>query len=164
MKRIIILGVLLFLVTTLFFGFAFAHGEDEFAEAEEIINMKTACENLSEEQLESLGDYYMEQMHPGELHEIMDERMGGEGSDRLTQVHIAMGKTFYCGEHGAVPSPMMNTMIGRGMMGGSGMMGGYGYSVGYSFGLGVFMWIAILLLIALITVIILLLKSKSKRR
>ncbi len=162
MKKILLSGIILFLASALFFVFASAHGEDEFAEAEEIIKMKIPCENLSDEQLEILGDYYMEQLHPGELHEAMDERMGGEGSDRLRQVHIAMGRAFYCGEHGAVPSSMMDMMVGRGMIGNNGMMGRYVYNYGYSPGFWILLWIVVILLVALIILVILLLKSKSK--
>ena len=55
--------------------------EEIFAQAEEIIKQRIPCSELTEGQMENLGDYFMEQMHPGELHEIMDERMGGEGSE-----------------------------------------------------------------------------------
>ncbi len=159
------ISLVLFLVFLIgILPFVAGHGEEDFAEAEEIIKMKVACENLSEEQFEILGDYYMEQLHPGELHEAMDERMGGEGSSSLTQMHIAMGKAFYCGERGAVPSSMMNTMMGRGMMGGYGMMAGYNYNTSSSHGFWILLWIVVILLVALIILIILLLKSKSKSK
>lgn len=88
--------------------------EEEIVEqAEAIIQQKISCNEITNYQLEILGDYYMEQMHPGELHEIMDERMGGEGSQSLQQVHINMGKMFYCGQRGAMPMNMMNVMMGR---------------------------------------------------
>ena len=132
--------------------FVLAHSEETFAQAEELIKQKISCENLTQEQLEILGDYYMEQMHPGELHEIMDERMGGEGSESLKQVHINMGLTFYCGEVGGMSSGMMNTMMGRGMM------GNWGYS-------GTNFWIFnILFIIVIVLLIILLIKSFKIRR
>src|SRR3989338_9381974 len=87
------------------------HGEEDFTEAESIIEQKVPCENLSDDQLEKLGDYYMEQMHPGEAHELMDERMGGEGSESLKQMHISMGQRFYCGTAGNYSG-----MMGSGMM------------------------------------------------
>ena len=124
--KFIILG-LIFIVSS---WQTLAHGEDTFAEAEELIKQKIACNELTEDQLEIIGDYYMEQMHPEELHELMDERMGGEGSESLRQVHIVMAKNFYCGEHQVMPTTTMNTMMGRtGMMNtgygaGYGMMGG----------------------------------------
>src|SRR3989344_2750608 len=113
-KKILIIIFVLLLISI---GLISAHGEETFLQAEEIIKQKISCENLTQEQLETLGDYYMEQMHPGELHEIMDERMGGEGSESLRQVHINMGRAFYCGDRGAMSSGMMNTIMGRGMMG-----------------------------------------------
>src|SRR3989344_7445859 len=90
-----------------------ATSQGEIDKAKDIINSKVSCDKLTDEQLEILGDYYMEQMHPGELHEVMDERMGGEGSQSLQQVHINMGKMFYCGQRGAMPMNMMNVMMGR---------------------------------------------------
>ena len=130
MKKIFTLVVLALFLFNL--GFIYAHTEETFVLAEEIIKQKIPCENLTEEQLEVLGDYYMEQMHPGELHEIMDERMGGEGSESLRQVHINMGRAFYCGDNGAMPSGMMNMMMGRNIIGegGYGMMANnFGYSM-----------------------------------
>jgi len=64
----------------------------------------------------------MEQMHPGEAHEIMDNMMGGEGSESLKQVHINMAKRLYCNEnvyigYGMMGSWGMTNMMGRGMMG-----------------------------------------------
>ena len=148
MKKItgLILMLLLILLSILSISFAVAHGEEDFAEAEEIISQKTPCSQLSENQLEIIGDFYMEQMHPGELHEIMDEMMGGEGSESLRIVHINMARAFYCGEPNAMSYGMMSTVMGRGMMGSSygsnylrasKMMGNFGMMSGYgSFGTG----------------------------
>lgn len=92
--------------------------DKEFAEAEKLIKSKVSCDSLAEDKLELIGDYYMEQMHPGELHTIMEERMGGEGSSTLKQAHIAMAQTFYCGQGSMMNKGMMNMMTGRsyGMM------------------------------------------------
>jgi len=108
-----------------------AHGEETFAQAEEIIGQKIPCSELSNGELELIGDYYMEQLHPGEAHVVMDEMMGGEGSEQLEQTHIALARNFYCGEHEALSSGMMNTIMGRnGRMMSGGMMGYY--SSGYA--------------------------------
>jgi len=112
-----IIGIVIFLILVNNMVFVYANEEQNFAQAEEIIKQRISCNNLTEDQLEILGDYYMEQMHPGEFHEIMDERMGGEGSESLKQVHINMGKMFYCGQTNALSSGMMNTMMGRNIMG-----------------------------------------------
>ncbi|MBI2449028.1 hypothetical protein HYV49_01905 [Candidatus Pacearchaeota archaeon] len=141
--------------------FASAHGEEDFAQAEEIIKQKISCSNLSEEQLEILGEYYMEQMHPGELHEQMDEMMGGEGSASLKQIHVSMGKAFYCGEHDAMSTGMMSMMMGRGMMGyggmGSGMMQNYRYN-----NLWALTWVMALLIVMLIVILIYLIIKNKK--
>ena len=127
MKKIF--TILIFSMLLLSVSLVFAH-EHDFNETKQIIDSGISCDKLTDEQLESIGDYYMEQMHPEELHELMDERMGGEGSESLRQVHIVMAKNFYCGEHQVMPTTTMNTMMGRtGMMNtgygaGYGMMGG----------------------------------------
>src|SRR3989338_359453 len=120
--------ILIVMVTIILSANSFAHSEEEFAQAEELIQSKISCSEATDQQLEIIGDYYMEQMHPGELHEIMDKRMGGEGSESLQQVHITIAKSFYCGE-GMMNSGMMSVMMGRsgsGMMGYGGMMNNYG--------------------------------------
>ena len=88
--------------------------EENFTEIKQLIDSKISCDNLSDKQLESIGDYYMEQMHPGEAHELMHKMMGGEDSEFVKLMHINMAKSIYCGE---------NTMMGGGMMG---MMGSGG--------------------------------------
>ena len=92
-----------------------AHGEETFAQAEEIIKEKISCEDLGDEQLEFLGDYYMEQMHPGEAHEAMHEMMGiEEGTDYHEQFHVNIAKMMYCGEGGMMGMmPMMGNMMGK---------------------------------------------------
>lgn len=138
--------------------FASAHSDEDFLEAEKIISEKIPCSELNENQLEILGDYYMEQMHPGEAHEYMDEMMGGEGSESLRQIHINMGIRFYCNS---------NTNDNYGMMsrGGSNMMDMmYGnknsnYSPSY-----VFNWVfGILVLTAIVLLIALLVRKSDKK-
>ena len=131
MKKTIIFGILA--VLSLFF--VSAHTGD-FEEAKELIENKVPCSELSDEHLEAIGEYYMEQMHPGESHELMHQRMGlKEGSEDEEQFHINMAKTIYCGEGNVMSSGMMDMMMGRGGMmnfGGVknmanyGMMGNYG--------------------------------------
>ena len=95
---------------------------NEIEEGKKLVESKISCNKLSNEQLEAIGDYYMEQMHPGEAHEIMDNMMGGEGSESLKQVHINMAKRIYCNDnvyisYGMMGSGGMMNMMGRGMMG-----------------------------------------------
>src|SRR3989344_2930399 len=126
MKKIIIgMAIILFLNLNLVNAITFR----EINEAKNVIDSKIDCKSLSNPQLEILGEYYMEQMHPGESHEIMDNMMGGEGSESLKQVHINMAKRLYCNE---------NVYIGYGMTGSGGMMnmmgrgGSYPASYDYS--------------------------------
>lgn len=134
--------------------------EEEIAKAKEIIKNKTQCDSLTLEQLENLGDYYMEQMHPGELHETMDERMGGEGSVNLRQVHINMGRMFYCGENQVMSSGMMNIMMGRNMMSSGNIMNPINNKDNLFNSGGVFSWLfGVLIIIVLILLIVLLIKK-----
>jgi hypothetical protein len=115
------MGVLLLLAAMVL---ADGESEHDFTEAKQLIESKVSCADLSDEQLESMGDYYMEQMHPGEAHELMDEMHGGEGSASLKQMHINMAKRLYCKESISMGSSMMGGgMMGGGMMGGGTMMG-----------------------------------------
>ena len=118
--------------------------DGEIEEGKKLVESKMSCDKLSNEQLEAIGDYYMEQMHPGEAHEIMDNMMGGEDSESLKQVHINMARRIYCNE---------NIYIGYGMMGsggmmnmmGRGMMGNYPASYDYSnYGYWNIFWILLL--------------------
>ncbi len=112
---------------------------EDFNETKQLIDSGISCDNLTNEQLETIGDYYMEQMHPDEAHEYMDKMMGGEGSESLKQMHINMAKSFYCNENvgmenmmnmmasgnGMMSSEMMNSnMMGGNMMNSGDMMGG----------------------------------------
>lgn len=126
MKEFVYLIMVLLLV-----GIVSAHtGHDEHSfieQAEAIINANVSCSSLGDEQFEILGDYYMEQIHPGEEHEAMDAMMGGEGSESLRLMHINMGRSIYCGETNegyGVMGGMMNDYSGGNMM-------GYSYSPSY---------------------------------
>ncbi len=123
MKNTVTILILLLVISTA------SAEKDNFESARELINSKMSCDNLSLNQLELIGDYYMEQIHPGEAHEYMDNMMGGEGSESLKQVHINIARSFYCGDSYAMSPMMMNSVIGRptGMMGNYRMMGYPGY-------------------------------------
>ena len=116
--------------------------QQEINEVKSLIDSKVTCKSLSESQLEIMGEYYMEQMHPGESHELMHQMMGlKEGSEAEEQFHINMAKAIYCSETNAFGSGgmmgggMMNMMMEMqnpmqtNMM--QGMMGNLGYNFGY---------------------------------
>src|SRR3989338_6465608 len=118
-KKILILVIFLLSIAIVL---AQESHDSEIEEGKKIVESKISCDKLSNEQLESIGDYYMEQMHPGEAHEIMDNMMGGEGSEPLKQVHINMARRLYCNDnvyigYGMMGSGGMMNMMGRGMMG-----------------------------------------------
>ena len=114
MKKILSLTILIISISLLNVSLVSAH-EHDFTETKQLIDSGISCDDLTDEQLEAVGDYYMEQMHPGEAHEMMDKMMGGEGSDSLKQVHIQMAKRLYCNEDigGVMDGGMMNMMMGN---------------------------------------------------
>lgn len=153
-----------FLILIFSIGIVYADAE-EFAEAKKIIDAKTPCSKLTENQLEILGDYLMEQIHPGQAHELMDRMMGGEGSESLRLMHIAMAKRLYCND---VSDAVNYGMMGYGMMSGFGrtnyggmmnmMMGsnfGYGMMGNYGYGLGYWSFLNFLSLVLVIGLIVL---------
>ncbi len=137
--------------------------EHNFDETKQLIDSGVSCDKLTDEQLEAIGEYYMEQMHPGEAHEMMDQMMGDEGSESLKQMHIQMAKRLYCNEDvgGMMGGGMMNMMGSGGMMNMmvSNMMGGsFGGGLWWLWSIvGMLFWIA--LLVALILLIIWLYKK-----
>ena len=142
MRKVMVVMIVALLLNPLL---ANAITQQEIGEAEGLIDSGVGCRSLSDVQLEIIGEYYMEQMHSGEAHELMHKMMGlEEGSDAERQFHVNMAKTVYCGESG-------------GMMGGNMMVGG-GYWPGY--------WnpVNLIYLIPLIGLIILLYVWLSKPR
>lgn len=142
-----------------------AISQKEINEAKSLIDSKVDCRSLSDSQLEIIGEYYMEQMHSGESHELMHKMMGmKEGSETEEQFHINMAKIMYCEDEnigigsgmmgGNMMMPMMRMMMGSGMTINPryGMMGnnpmGFGYSY-WSFWsvIWLLLWIGVIVLI-----------------
>ncbi len=167
-KKLLVFAILLVYLFSSFAFFVSAHSADELAQAKIIIDAGTDCSQLNSTQLAMIGDYYMEQIHPGEAHEYMDQMMGGEGSQSLENMHISMAYRFYCDSSNSTDGNYSS----YGMMGGQGMMGnsvdGYGMMNGYYFSWYVWVLMAFfILIIALIIAVIVLalrLKDKEKRK
>ncbi len=97
------------------------------------------CNAVDDSLWEEVGEALMGVMHPDpKEHALMDEMMGGEGSDSLRAAHILMGRRYAgCGD-GSMGDGMMGMMGGMMMSGGmmgrgaaaSGMMESGGYGAG----------------------------------
>jgi len=101
------------------------------------------CDKLTDEDFELIGDAAMENIHPGEAHEQMDEMMGGKESESLKAMHIQMGRNYLgCSDEGyfGMGSGMMEKSHGSSMMGwgrttGVSVIWGIGHLVAYIAGL-----------------------------
>jgi hypothetical protein len=135
-------------------------------DAKNLIDQKIECSKLSTDQLDKIGDYYMEAMAPGQGHESMESIMGGEGSDSLKQAHIFMARRWYCGD--AVGLGMMGMMTGSygpgvmnwegnqsGVYNGRGSMMGFnpnrGYNMMFGYGGG---WMFIIYVLSVVFLIV----------
>jgi len=155
MKKIILMASLFVI---LFSFVVMAQEEHDFTEAEQLVDSGISCSNLANEQLESIGDYFMEQMHPGEAHEYMDRMMGGEGSESLKQVHINLAKRIYCNEN-------VGGMMGGGMMGNNYYQNPQKNNYQNNFiGFQIFFYVLFILVVIVLILIILLLINKSKKQ
>ncbi len=146
-------------------GLAFA--AEDVSEGRQLVESKADCSQLSDGQLEAIGEYFMERMHPGAAHERMDAMMGGEGSASLRNAHIQMAQVMYCGRTD-VPLTY-GGMMGMGMMGygttgsgyGYGMMGNYDNRSVY--GWNVFEILLLVLLVGLIVLVYLSIWNKTAK-
>ena len=160
MKKIISLSIL-FLVFSLSIASVIAVSQDELNQAKTLIDSNISCNQLTNDQLEIIGEYYMEQMMPGVAHERAHQMMGlTEGSEAEEQFHINMAKRIYCGEN-----------VGSGMMGG-GMMGNNYYQnpqnnnpyQNNSIGFQIFFYVLSILVIIILVLVIILLINKAKQK
>ena len=97
--------------------------DDMIAQGQAIVQQGLSCDKLSDDQLQSVGEYLMEQMHPGPAHDAMDKMMGLDQNPTEDKAfHVRLAQSMYCGQGG-----MMGGNGGYGMMSGyRGMMGGNG--------------------------------------
>lgn len=118
MKKKIFLVVMISII--LLASLTFAH--ENFTETKQLVDSNVNCNELSNEQVEEIGDYLMELMHPGEAHEQMHDMMGGEDSETTKLMHVNMAKMMYCNNGGEMDNMM--SMMSGGMMNSGNMMDG----------------------------------------
>ena len=138
---------------------------------------KIACDKVSGENLEALGDAAMGKMLGSpEQHEIMDKMMGGEGSESLKTVHKNMGLNYLgCSGSAGFGSGMMNMMGNwssfNNLKNYNPMMGNFGFNnmMGWGWGWSLFGWVTMILFWVLTVVVIValikwLLTDKNKKK
>ncbi len=138
--------------------------DTELEEGKALVDAEVDCAALDDEQLEAIGEYIMEVMHPLDAHDAMHQMMGlEEGTEEHELFHIALAERMYCGSSGYGYG--MGMMYG-GMMGsGYGMMDSWqdssyaytcmnGYCSSASWNLGSLL--SLLLLVALVVLAVLL--------
>jgi hypothetical protein len=128
MMRSTLKASLVIILALLMLSIVVADSPEDLAAAKVLIDESTACDQLTEDQRALIGDYYMELMHPGEAHELMDARMGGEGSEQLRAMHLHLADRFYCNTDAY---EMMGDFGNKGLRGGKHMMD---YGMGSSYG------------------------------
>ncbi len=144
------------LVLLIFSVGVFAHGhEEELAKGKSLVESKASCSDLSDDQLEAIGEYIMETMHPGEAHEQMHEMMGlEEDTPEHEQFHVHIAQMMYCNK--GMAGGMMPGMMGPGMMGGYGgmhqgmMYGQRAGMMGTAWTVGSVLWLVVLVGLALL--------------
>ncbi|KKT16232.1 MAG: hypothetical protein UV98_C0035G0012 [Parcubacteria group bacterium GW2011_GWB1_43_6] len=122
MRKIIFISI--FITAVVFPAFILANGnhslslEDVLAEIVGVQGVTEAtsinCQEVTDEQFEELGEAVMSTIHPDEQqHELMDQMMGGEGSENLRTMHLAMGENYLgCGAGGMNMMSMMGNWSG----------------------------------------------------
>ena len=124
-------GILIMVISALS---VVAHEDDNLSEAahgKELIDSGIACDKLSADQLELMGEYYMDQMHPGNEHELMNDIMKAKlGESGEEQMHVNMAKAIYCKDKSAADTIMSSGIMGNSGMKNSAMMGSSGNMMG----------------------------------
>ena len=125
---------------------------------------KLNCQKVTNDQFEKVGDAYMGVMSGTEAnHTQMEQRMGGEGSESLNQVHIQMGENYLgcqtSGNNSWMPM-MFNSQNLASKGGGFPMMGwggygGYGNMMNGGFGWGFGLVAVLFWIVAFIDLILL---------
>lgn len=116
-KTILTFFIFGMLLLSIFLVSANEEHQHEIEEGRKLVESGISCDELNDEQLEEIGEYLMEQMHPGESHEAMHEMMDmEEGTAYHEQFHINLAERMYCGEGGAMNKNMMGSGSMMGMM------------------------------------------------
>ena len=159
MKQTFFFFFFILILTSLVFVSA---DEEEIEQGRQIVDEKSSCNNLTDEQLVAVGEYYMELMHPGTLHDAMHTFMGlEEETQEHDQFHINLAKQIYCGERN-YNMIGYNNGYAYGMMGM--MYGTGGWNSSYSPVWNIVPLIFTALIFALIFWVLYLLLKKENRR
>lgn len=92
--------LLIMLVLMLLASQLFAHRglglKIEYEIGRTLVAQNVSCENLSDFELEMIGDYYLETKYPGRYHEMIDSGMGSRTEEEINQFHRDVAYEYYC--------------------------------------------------------------------
>jgi uncharacterized membrane protein len=135
---LLMLAIVMLLITSIITAADITAAENLTEEVEngrKLIESAVPCSQLDNGELEMIGEYYMEQMHPGEAHEAMHAMMFSNNKEAGESMHIFMAKKGYCGESTTMmPMGATGGMMNMGNMGMMNSMSGntmMGYSAGF---------------------------------
>lgn len=122
-------------------------GENHSRSVSEVVSAITASQNVSgqsdiscdavtDNQFDELGDAVMQaKIGDDEAHEVMDNMMGGEGSESLRSMHIAMGQRYLgCAQSQSDSMGMIPLRQGFAGHGGTDRRGGDGFMMSNFYG------------------------------
>lgn len=68
----------------------------EYEIGKTLVAQNVSCENLSDFELEMIGDYYLETKYPGDYHRLIDSGFGSRNEEEINQFHRDVAYEYYC--------------------------------------------------------------------
>jgi len=109
---VLVLSAVLASATGVGYVAAVGNRQSEIEKGKGLVESKISCDQIKEDQLKAIGEYFMERMHPGDAHDAMHKRMGlEERTEDRDRLHMNMARKMYCGKGGMMGQGMMKDMM-----------------------------------------------------